>query len=67
MIVVGINTICKWCQIIATHGTYTCPIKEVDGEFFFKFKNIWYKVAEYATEQLNIYSDDNNIIRKIIK
>ena len=40
MLVLGINKILNWCQITTGWGTYTCPIKEVNGEMFFKLKNM---------------------------
>lgn len=36
-------------QIVADCGRYyTCPVKEVDGEWLFKFKEQWHKVADYT-------------------
>ncbi len=36
---------------IYTHGShYTCPIKEVNGEWIFRFKGEWYKVNDYVDE-----------------
>lgn len=36
-------------QIVADCGRYyTCPVKEVDGEWFFRFKNQWHKVTDYT-------------------
>ena len=49
MLVLGINKILNWRQITTGWGTYTCPIKEVNGEMFFKFKKIWHPVAEYLS------------------
>ena len=46
MLVLGINKILNWCQITTGWGTYTCPIKEVNGEMFFKLK-------KYGTRWLN--------------
>ena len=50
MLVLGINKILNWCQITTGWGTYTCPIEEVNGEMFFKFKKIWHPVAEYISD-----------------
>lgn len=49
---ISISTILKpyWVQIF-THGChYNCPIKEVNGEWLFKFKGVWLKVDEYVDE-----------------
>ena len=41
-----------------THGcNYTCPAKLINGEWFFKFKNEWHLVDEYAREFTTIISD----------
>lgn len=47
MLVLGINYILNWVQIISDGRKYTCPTKEINGELFFKFKKEWHKVAEY--------------------
>lgn len=47
MLILGINKILKWVQITTGSGTYTCPIKEINGVLFFKFKNVWHKVLDY--------------------
>ena len=50
MIVLGINRICKWCQITAGGRSYTRPIKEINGQLFFKFKKVWHPVVEYLSD-----------------
>ena len=50
MIVMMVNKACEWCRIAAGTGTYTCPIKRIDGELFFKFKREWHSVAKYISE-----------------
>lgn len=50
MLVLGINKILKWSQITTGWGTYTCPIKEVSGEMFFKFKRIWHPITDFVSE-----------------
>ena len=52
MLVLGINKVLKWCQIISGGRKYTCPTKVIDGELFFYFKKEWHKVAEFASEHL---------------
>jgi len=35
-------------QIVADSGRYiTCPVKEIDDQWFFKFKEHWHKVDDY--------------------
>lgn len=50
MVVLGINKILEWCQITAGGRRYTCPIKEIDGELFFKFKKAWHPLANFISE-----------------
>ena len=60
ILVLGINEFLN-TALITTHGcTYGCPAKFVDGEWFFKFLNKWYSVAEYAGESTTIVSDLGN-------
>ena len=36
-------------QIVADSGRYiTCPVKEIDGQWYFKFKEQWHKVYDYV-------------------
>ncbi len=53
ILVLGINRILNWCQIVSNGSRYTCRIKDIDGELFFKFKNVWHKVAEFAADPLD--------------
>lgn len=50
MLVLGINRLANWVQITAGRGRYTCPIKEINGELFFKFKGEWHRVIEYVSD-----------------
>lgn len=50
MLVLGVNRIFQLCGIISGGRNYTCPIKEVDGKTFFKFKRAWHPVAEYLSD-----------------
>ena len=50
MLVLGINKVLNWCQITTGGGTYTCPIKEIDGQLLFRFKRKWHPVIEYVSE-----------------
>lgn len=50
MLVLGINKILKWCQIVSGGRRYTCPTKEINGELFFIFKKEWHKVADFVSD-----------------
>ena len=50
MLVLGINKILNWCQVLSNGRRYTCPTKLIDGKLFFKFKNAWHPVAEFASD-----------------
>ena len=45
MLVLGINKILGWCQIVSGGRRYTCPTKEIDGDLCFAFKRSWHPVA----------------------
>lgn len=53
MLVLGINHILKWVQIVSNGRRYTCPMKEIDGKLFFHFKEEWHKVLEFASEHMH--------------
>lgn len=50
MLVLGIHEILNWVQITNGGRKYTCPMKEINGELFFKFKKEWHQVAKYTSE-----------------
>lgn len=50
MLVLGINHILKWCQIVSGGRRYTCPTKVINGELFFHFKKEWHRVLDFATK-----------------
>lgn len=50
MLVLLINHACSWVQITTGNGRYTCPMREVDDELFFKFKGEWHRVSDYENE-----------------
>lgn len=50
MLVLGVNKICKWCQVLSNGRRYTCPTKEVNGKLFFYFKKGWHSVAKLVYE-----------------
>lgn len=50
MIVLGINKILNWCQIISGGRKYTRPTKLINGKLFFHFKKEWHSVAEFVSD-----------------
>lgn len=50
MLILGVNKICNWAQVLSNDRRYTCPIKLVDGKLMFVFKKQLHSVAEYACE-----------------
>ena len=50
MLVLCINYACDWVQITNMGRWYTCPMKEIDGELYFRFKNQWHRVRDYTSE-----------------
>lgn len=54
MLVLGINKILKWCQVLYNGRKYTCQTKEIDGKLFFYFKKEWHSVAQYMSK----YTDE---------
>ena len=59
MSVLGINAACGWCQIHNGWGTYTCRIKDINGELCFIFKKVWYPVAKYISENADVLVQEN--------
>lgn len=50
MLVLGVNKILKWCQIVSGGRHYTCPTKEINGQLYFAFKRTWHPVAEFISD-----------------
>lgn len=50
MTVLCINRILKSAQISSGGRRYTCPIKEIGGELFFRFRNEWHKVLDFTSK-----------------
>ena len=50
MIVLGVNKVLEWCQIVSNGRRYTCPTKEINGQLFFNFKRAWHPVADFISE-----------------
>ena len=49
MLVLCINYACNWVQITNAGRRYTCPMKEIDGEPYFRYKNQWHRVRDYTS------------------
>lgn len=50
MIVLGVNKILNWCQIVSGGRRYTCPTKEIDGQLCFIFKKVWHPVEDFISD-----------------
>lgn len=67
MLILGVNKILNWVQITDGGRRYTCPIKDVDGELFFKFKNQLNRVLDYTSvHTTELISEGGKIISKRI-
>ena len=53
MLILGINWATSLVQIATGTGRYTCPMVERDDGFYFKFKNQWHPVSDYADERFD--------------
>lgn len=60
MLVLGIcDTLkMKWCQIATGGRRYTCPTKVINGELFFRFKNVWHPVAQFVSDNAEILVEE---------
>ena len=68
MLVLGINKVLKWCQILTDGRRYTCPTKEMNGELFFFFKKAWHPVSKHLSENTTeLVEEGGKIISRIIK
>ena len=50
MLILGVNRILKWCQVLSGGRRYTCPTKMVGGKLFFHLKKEWHSVAEFISD-----------------
>ena len=50
MLVLSVNKISKWCQIISNGRRYTRPTKIINGELCFAFKKAWHPVSKFVSE-----------------
>ena len=68
MLILGVNRILNWLQITTGGRSYTCPTKNINGEFFFRFKKSWHKAANYLSEYTTeLVSEGGKIISRKIK
>lgn len=68
MLILGLNTICKWCSITTGGRTYTCPTKNIDGRLFFRFKNQWHCVSDYISPYtMELVEINNRVIDRPYK
>ena len=65
MLVLGVNKILNWCQIVSGGRRYTCPTKEIDGKLLFSFKKAWYPLEEYITEHMDEFRRRTNLLKTI--
>ena len=54
LVVLGINRVLNWCQILCNGRKYTCPTKIIEGELYFSFKNKWHSVAEFSDSSTEV-------------
>ncbi len=50
MLVLGVNKVLNWCQVLSGGRRYTCCTDMVNGELCFYFKKAYHSVAQFATE-----------------
>lgn len=56
MLILSINEVLNWVQIVADNGRkYTCPMKKIGDELFFNFKKQDHKVADYVSSLTRIF------------
>lgn len=62
MTLLGINYALKLVQVLSVHSagrSYNCPMKMIDGEWYFNFKKQMFKVADFTTELTSIFKEKN--------
>lgn len=52
MLVLGVNKILGWCQIVSNGIRHTCPTKYINGVLHFRFKKEWFKVSDFKSDNL---------------
>ena len=68
MLILGINKILGWLQIVSGGRRYTCPTKIINGEQFFHFKKEWHRVGEYLSEHTTeLVSEGGKIFSRMVK
>ena len=69
MLVLGVNKILKWCQIVSGGRKYTCPTNEINGVLCFAFKKAWHPVVEFISDNAHelVQIGEKNILRPFTK
>ena len=68
MLILGINKILNWLQVTSGGRSYTCPMKEINGNRFFRFKKSWHKVTDYLSDYTTeLVSEGGKIFSRKIK
>ncbi|MBR6513306.1 MAG: hypothetical protein IKT46_00590 [Clostridia bacterium] len=65
MLVLGVNKILKWCQVLSGGRRYTCHTKVINGQLCFWFKEAWHSVAEFISENAEeLVKEDGKIFSR---
>ena len=68
MLILGINKVLNHLQITTGGRRYTCSMKDINGELFFRFKKEWHKVADYLSEHTHEFvSEGGKYLLRYIK
>lgn len=69
MLVLSVNKIAKWCQLISNGRTYTRPTKEINGVLCFSFKKAWHPVSNFLCDNAHelVRIGEETILRKFSK
>lgn len=62
MTLLGINYVLKCVQVLSVHSagrSYNCPMRMINGEWYFNFKKQMFKVADFTTELTSIFKEKN--------
>ena len=62
MLILGINRVLNWCQVLVGGRRYTCPTKMINGKLFFIFKKAWHPVSEYVSEHTTELVEESGIL-----
>lgn len=62
MTLLGINYVLECVQVLSVHSagrSYNCPMRMINGEWYFNFKKQMFKVADFTTELTSIFKEKN--------